>query len=390
MANFIKKFFSGIGAIKRKSGTYIKIHTINELLDLPNRELPNYKKVHNVDLSELDLSKYENMFSGELPNTLYVTQKEAAEHNIITDWTDKVIWPTKDNLPKGINPEKILEEAKQTPEIKKMHDIGRTGRGINIAIIDQRLNTRHPEYASNIKLYKIIPSFIKHNNIEYHGSLVSGIAVGHTTGVAPNANLYYYSAPSSEILPDGTRVRSRKYVMKALKEIIKFNQTHSDAEKIRFLSCSWGGPDDLHAQECKQLFDMCKQNGIKVIGGAYEPQKAMHFDRRYPNKTKEIGVPTDGKTTSFWQGGFKYTRQGGYSSVCPYLAGVFACACQDNQIFFTRPKWQDELTQILQDTAIESEHGGKMINPIAICERVTQIAHEMELQLAQQKRTQHE
>ena len=382
----IKRFFRGIGLMRG----YKKIHSVNELLDLPNQERPNYKKVHNVDLSELDLSKYENMFSGELPNTLYVTPKEAAEHNIVTDWTDHVIWPTKDKLPKGVNPQKILEEAKQTPEIKKMHDKGKNGRGINIAIIDQRLNTEHPEYASNIKLYKIIPSFLKHNNIEYHGSLVSGIAVGHTTGVAPGANLYYYSAPSSEVLPDGTRVHSRKYVMQAVKEIIKFNQTHSDVEKIRFLSCSWGGPDDLHVQECKELFDVCKQNGIKVIGGAYEPQKVKHYDNRYPNRTGEIGVPTDGKTTSFWQGGFKYTRQGGYSSVCPYLAGVFACACQDNQIFFTRPKWQDELTKILQDTAIESEHGGKTINPIGICERVTQIAREMEMNLAKQKSTQHE
>jgi hypothetical protein len=44
----------------------------------------------------------------------------------------------------------------------------------------------------------------------------------------------------------------------------------------------------------------------------------------------------------------------------------------------------------MRETAIESEHGGKMINPAGIRERVTQIAREMELQIAKQNGTQHE
>jgi len=388
MASFVKNFFSGIRAIKRKSGTYKKIHTVNELLDLPNQQTPNYRRVHNVDLSELDLSGYTNMFSGELPE-LYLSTAQAAQQNIVTDWTDNVIWPTPDKMPAGINPAQILEQAKQSPEIREMHYVGKTGQGINIAIIDQRLNLEHPEYASNVKLYKVIPSYLKEKTA-YHGSLVAGIAVGHTTGVAPDANLYYYSAPSSEIQKDGNRVHSRKYVIKAIKEIIKYNQTHPDSEKIRFLSCSWGGNEDLHKQECDELFNICEQNGIKVIGGAYASLNVQPCDKRYPNRTNKIGIPTNGKTTSFWQGGFSYTRQGGFSSVCPYVAGVFACATQGNQIFFTRPNWQDELTQILTNTATESEHGGKIINPIGICEQVGQIAREMEQKLIQQKSTQHE
>ena len=114
------------------------------------------------------------------------------------------------------------------------------------------------------------------------------------------------------------------------------------------------------------------------------------IDKRYGNTTANIGIPTDGKTTSFWQGGYCYTRQGGSSSTFPYIAGVFACACQENQIFFTRPNWQEELTTILQDTAILTENGGKIINPIGICERVSQIAREMEINLIKQKSLQNE
>ena len=129
-----------------------------------------------------------------------------------------------------------------------------------------------------------------------------------------------------------------------------------------------------------------------VIGGYYNLQKnkTTPFDKRYPNPTKNIGIPTNGKTIPYFKGGYIYKYDGGASSTYPYIAGIFACACQDNQIFFTRPNWQDELWDILRDTATESEHGGKMINPYGIRKRVTEIAHEMERDLIKQKATQHE
>ena len=384
MNSKIKSFFQAMSGLRK----YKKIHTINELLDLPNHVKKNYRKVHNVDLSELDLSKEENMFSGALPKQ-FMTTSECSEQNIILDWTDNVIWPEPDKLPIGINPKQILQDSKQSPEISKLHAIGLTGKGINIAIIDQRLNLTHPEYAKRIKEYKVFGPWDK-KGIDYHGSLVAGISVGKTTGAAPDANLYYFATPTSEQTEKGTRVLSRKYVLDALKQIIEFNKTHSEKDKIRFLSCSWGTKNDLYTAECNELFKECEQNGIKIIGGAYKHMKTYPFDARYPNNTDFIGIPTDGKTTSFWQGGYKYTRQGGSSSTFPYLAGVFACACQDNQIFFTRQNWQEELTTILHDTAIESEHGGKMINPIGIRERVSQIAREMEMNLMKQQSLQNE
>ena len=382
------KFLQAIKSLINRKKKYKKIHAVDELLDLPNQILPNYKKIHNVDLSELDLSNYGNMLSGKIPKQ-FMTPQEMAAKGIITSWTDNVIWPTLNKLPDNINPEKILSESKQSSEIKELHDIGKTGKGINIAIIDQRLNLNHKEYTNNIKSYMVFGPWNK-NGIDYHGSLVAGIAVGKTTGVAPDANLYYYAAPVSEITPDNKRVLSRKYAIEAIKEIIKFNETHSDNEKIRFLSCSWGTRDDLHTKECEELFKICEQNGIKIIGAAYKHMGTSPMDKRYENTTENIGIPTDGKTTSFWQGGYCYTRQGGSSSTFPYIAGVFACACQGNQIFFTRPHWQEELTTILQDTAILTENGGKIINPIGICEKVSQIAHEMEINLIKQKSLENE
>ena len=182
---------------------------------------------------------------------------------------------------------------------------------------------------------------------------------------------------------------------------MEINKTLPENKKIRFLSCSWGQKNDMYTKECEELFTECEKHGIMVIGGSYKIKPIIKCDSRYPIKQytsieerklapQPIGIPTDGKTSPFYLGGYKYTRQGGNSSVPPYLAGVFACACQDNQIFFMRPNWQDELFKILEETAITNKNGGKMINPIGIRERVTQIAREMEINIIKQQSLQNE
>ena len=367
---------------------YKKIHTIEELLDLYFSEHPNYKKLHHVDLSELDLRGYESMFVGQLNE--YTSTKEAVEKHIILSWTDDVIWPAPDKLPKGFNPQKILEKAKHPNEMDTVHNMGAMGKNIGIAIIDQRLYAGHPEYADRIKLNETVGGLWKQNGIDYHPSLVCGCAVGKTTGTAPEADLYFFAADIHEKTETGKIELSRKYPIIALKHILELNKTLPENKKIRFISCSWGSTTDLHEQECRKLFDECEQNGIMILGGAYKHNNFGSCNKSYPIRTTKIGIPTDGKTTPFWHGGYYYTRQGGSSSTFPYVAGVFACACQDNQIFFTRPNWQNELAQILQDTAIESKNGGKMINPTGIRERVTQIAREMEMNLIKQKSLENE
>ena len=98
-----------------------------------------------------------------------------------------------------------------------------------------------------------------------------------------------------------------------------------------------------------------------VLGGFYKHtlSSICRYDKRFgvdetkPWLKNRIGIPTDGKTTPYFKGGYYYTRLGGASSTYPYLAGIFACALQDNTIFFTRPNWQDELIEIMQQTATE-------------------------------------
>lgn len=380
--NKIKQFLYAKGILT--NAPYKKINSIDELLQLPFESIPNYKRVHHVDLSGLDLSKEKDMFTGPLPK-YYVSPEDAKQLKIVTDWTTDVIWPAADKLPHDFNPIQELESAKIPTDTINLHKSGKTGKDISIAIIDQRLNCEHPEYASNIKHYSVLGPWDK-NEIDYHGSLVSGCAVGHTTGTAPDANLYYFAAP---MIVDGEL--DRKYINEAIRQLLEINKTLPENKKIRFLSCSWGGIKDKGADESKALFDECEKNGIMVIGGAYKEMSTyVPYDKRYKNKTNCIGIPTNGKTTPFWQGGYYYTRQGGQSSTFPYIAGILACATQGNALFFTRQNWPDELRNIIKQTATNSPEHGLAINPDGIAETVTQITKEMEKQVIINKSNQHE
>lgn len=369
--------------MKISDSDYTRVQSVPELLELGG-------KLRNLDLSDLDLSGYANMFDGQLEQ--YMSPATAKENGIILSWTDSMIWPSADKLPNGINPAQILQNSKKPFGITDAHNAGKTGHGVSIAIIDQRLNREHAEYADRIKYYDVGDGYQDKNGIDYHGSLVAGCAVGKTTGTAPDADLYYFAAPMIKITDNNERVITREYVNSALKKLLALNKTLPENQKIHFVSCSWGARSDLFTDETDALFRQCEADGMMILGGAYKPLSTIQCDPRYPNKNKfnRIGIPTDGKTSPFWLGGYAYTRAGGSSSTFPYIAGVFASATQGNQIFFTRPNWQNELKDILVHTATESKNGGKIINPDAIVHEVTRISREMEMNLLKQKSMQNE
>ena len=86
---------------------------------------------------------------------------------------------------------------------------------------------------------------------------------------------------------------------------------------------SSGTPDDAFAKEREELFDEAEQNGIMVLGGFYKhTMRNNSFDIRYGFVGRGLGIPTDGKTNPYFDGGYAYERLGGASSTFPYLAGV--------------------------------------------------------------------
>lgn len=379
----------------------------------------NFEKITNrqevvidkfADLRGRDLSKQDlSIISADILKT--------AEFGTTT------IWPEKEKLPADFNPEKLLLDGKNPGlGIRELHQQGIDGRGVVVAIIDQGLDTSHPEYKDSLVDYKTFGN-IDVEPISMHGPAVASLLVGKDCGVAPGAKLIYRAQPGGDL----------NLFAQNLKDLIKINQSRADNERIKIVSCSIGymaGKTDL-AEWLEALRQAKEQNMIVVDangsqiemnftgGGSLEDKDnpesysawlyqdminlfagndvddillklrakrsdlkdiadedlkkkiAALLEERQKRQSGEILVPSDHRTmASSWSKKNQYMHQGrgGISWSVPYLAGIFALALQ------VKPDIKSEqLTDIIKETAIVNQQGLRIINPQGIIDELKRL-----------------
>ncbi len=355
-----------------------------------------------VDLTTYRTEELQKQIS-EAEDISYIP-KEILEHATF-DTTFK--WPEK--LPDGFNPEKIIEEAKNPGlEIHKLHEDGITGKGITVAIIDQKLSESHIEFKDNLisnKEYSPdgMPEIIKEGT-SMHGPAVASIFVGKNCGIAPDAKLFYSGIGSTKDSFFG--------YIKALEDIIEYNKTHNEKIKIVSVSKGHGGREIPGTEEWIKTKQIAKDFGITVIdsnylldnlmsrGGTkinkdkfddYEPSldnksmteqlktvdknsDAYKMYQNYLNTVDErVIVPCDYRTLASGKGDgeYRYQSSAGISWSIPYLAGVFALAMQVN------PDLTNKIfLEIVHNTVGKTRKGLKVINPEGIIEEVKKMVEE--------------
>jgi subtilisin family serine protease len=72
--------------------------------------------------------------------------------------------------------------------IRTLHQMGITGKGVYIGLIDQGLLTQHVEYKDRLRFYEEIHCL--DDEATMHGPATASILAGKTAGVAPEATLY--------------------------------------------------------------------------------------------------------------------------------------------------------------------------------------------------------
>ena len=138
-----------------------------------NSQAPFQVDLRSHDISGLDLK-------GSFENLLYAS------------FDNKTVWPKDNLMPKELNTDLITELGKDPGlGVRTLHSKGITGRHVGIAIIDQPLFVDHPEYKDRLKLYEETEDIFIDLSSQMHGPAVASIAVGKTTGVAPEADLYF-------------------------------------------------------------------------------------------------------------------------------------------------------------------------------------------------------
>jgi hypothetical protein len=321
----------------------------------PVESVKEFDDVRNKDLSKLDLSKGKRLI-----RTLKFNQK--------------TIWPGQEKMPVGVDPNQILT-AGMNPGlgVRDLHRQGITGKGVNVAIIDQPMYLDHPEFAGKIAAYYDTGCGTEKSSM--HGPAVASLLVGANCGTAPDARVYYAAAPSWK--------RDTAYEAKALDWIIQQNAKLPLSEKIRVVSVS-AAPLSPHTRDRNrhmwtQTCAHAEAAGIMVLDCTEErgfigkcwynskvPESVASCTPGHPKESAyfspdRILAPAWGRTVAeeYKKGDFGYIYGlGGTSWTIPYCAGVLALGWQ------IRPDLtSDQIRELLFESAYTKKDGAKIINP---------------------------
>jgi hypothetical protein len=329
---------SGLGIVRRPAPTTFTQGPIQFLPSYDSKSTNAFQiDLRGRDLSTLDLSGRSNDLNYSV-------------------FDSKTVWPKA--LPADFSPSDILEIGKNPGlGIRLLHDRGITGRGIGVAVIDQPLLVDHVEYAERLKSYEEIHWPVKDGAASMHGPAVASFAVGKTVGVASEADLYFiaelHGTYSGSILNlDFT------WLAQAIDRVLEINAQLSAESRIRVISISvgWGpnqkGYDEVTAAVARaaqaEIFvvssSLSQTHGYNLLGlgraSMADPDRPESYGPgsfwadSYYAQPDQLGdrllAPMDSRTAASRTGidDYSWGGIGGLSWAIPYLAGVYALACQ--------------------------------------------------------------
>jgi len=308
----------------------------------PMNSLPRYdstsEKMWQLDLRGQNISKL--ALVGRTTDLLHA------------DFDTRTRFPNK--LPEGFSPEKILEFGKNPGlGIRELHKEGITGKGVSIAIIDQALLIDHKEYSGRVRSYEELHWLGLQAQASMHGAVAS-ISVGKDSGVAPKADLYYIAT----WFADSRGRIDYAFLAKAIDRVTAFNQALPKEKKIRALLIARGfAAHEKGYAEVAAAIEKARKSGIFVVTSSLEAHYGFRFNGlgREPmsdpdviasyspglfwqrdfflgidSSTQTLLVPMDSRTAASPTGVSDYVfyREGGWSWAIPYIAGLYALACQ--------------------------------------------------------------
>ena len=339
-----------------KRGSFQTVKTI--------KSVEEFDDLRCKDMSKLDFSKKKGLAS-----TLTFNQK--------------TVWPEQAKLPASCDPDQLLKEGMNPGlGIRKLHKQGITGKGVNVAIIDQPMYLDHPEFTGKIVAYHDVGCG---SESSMHGPAVTSLLVGTNCGTAPGARVYYVAAPSW--------TKDAAFQAEALYWIIEQNEQLPKEKKIRVVSVSAapsgsGSPFDKHNKMWDRACKRAENAGILVLDCTNHHGfiGACWYDATDPENVAKctpgfrgrggwgrpgcILVPTSPRTTAeeYDKGEFayQYCGRGGLSWAIPYCAGVLALGWQVNPELSS-----EQMRDLLFKSAYIRDDGMRIINPVGFIQLVT-------------------
>ena len=271
--------------------------------------------------------------------------------------------------------------------VRSLQARGITGKGVNVAIIDQPLLADHPELAGRIAAY--YDTGCEGQTTSMHGPAVASLLAGKTIGVAPDVSIYYAAWPSW--------LEDSRYAADALDWVLEQNDTLPEGEKIRVVSVS-ASPSFADTFQNVDLWNAAvaraEEAGVLVLtaeGAGTARYRLMPYpaildpaDRdtpaacrtgfptgdEFPELAKNaLALPCAYRTVAeeYTAGQYSYTHcgQGGISWGIPYCAGVMALGWQADPALTG-----EEIMRYLLRSAATGTDGSRIIDPVHFIEMV--------------------
>jgi hypothetical protein len=315
----------------------------------------------------------------------------------------KTRWPIA--LPPDFSPPDIVEVGKNPGlGLRSLHDRGVTGKGIGIAIIDQPLLVDHDEYADRLKCYEEIHWSADDAFASMHGPAVASFAVGRTVGVASEADLYFIAEDS--FFGNGQANWDFTWAAQSIDRVLTINQQLPPGNKIRVISMSFGWSERQRGYaEVTAAVARATQAGIFVVSSSLEQTHGYFLQGlgraplADPDRPESYGpgvfwandyyaradaylkdgllVPMDSRAGASFTGDHDYVWGGigGWSWVIPYLAGVYALACQIHPDITPDVFWRAALNTGTPATVTNAGtvyQLGKILDPVRLADELSQ------------------
>jgi len=319
-----------------------------------------------VDISKLDLR----------------AQPDVAEVLPFVQFNLNTNWPSKERMPVGFDPLKILDAAKNPGlGVRALHAQGVTGKGISIGVMDLPILRMNSEYKDRISQYKTFgESGVKSaaNSVALISSLV-----GKTLGVAPEADVYYAAVATDKL--------DVLYYSEAMDWFIALNKTLPKEKRIRLVMVPVA-PDnvgegqydtpfttntDLWAPALKKaeaagiiVFDLTnrrqigscwlplnKRDDFKSVQTGYPEQPDVDVSQNH------VLMPTSPKTVveEYIEGqtGYRYLPRTGAPFIVSYATGLAALGLQAGGYEKTKDMTLNGMNNKFFETAFVLKNGPK-------------------------------
>lgn len=290
------------------------------------------------------------------------------EDNIDNSIIRKVPFSTKTIFPKK-HPFHFNESMFHTfNEVKKLHELGIDGSGVNVAVIDFSFDVVPNELKDSLVEYI---SCNDNPRVHFHGTTVATQMCGKNLGVAPGSSLYFYGTGEgrNNIIPDS---------IKALKNIYEKNEKGANI-KIVNISASV----ERENPEFMEWYNKLLEQGCFIIDSPifgkdftsinsdsntneyyYSDWQVLSMDQDVLHS--KIAVPTGGRMTPLvtTENEYLYCGQATYSWSIPTLCGYFALVLQVNPNLT-----YDEFVKLARET-VKNENGIALLNINGIIEEL--------------------